>query len=77
MSTDERELVKAQAAARGLSVAAYVLTLVENDARSVSLCAHPETASVPGNNSTKAEGPRRLDEVPHAKAGRAVAAAAG
>lgn len=77
MSRSRREFVKELAHRRGMSVADYLLTLAENDARSVSLFGSGDAATLSGDNSTKAEGPRRVDEVPHAKAGHAVTAAAG
>jgi hypothetical protein len=82
MSPEERDFIKAKAAARSLSVAAYLLQRAHEDAcgsgdRSVSAFGPSPSATVGGDNSTTAEGPRRFDEVPHAKAGRAVTAAAG
>jgi hypothetical protein len=77
MSEPDRQFVKDMAHARGLSVAEYVLTLARNDSRSVSLFGRPGAATVSEDNSTTAEGPRRVDEVPHAKADLAVTAAVG
>lgn len=74
MSEPQRELLHAVAKSAGLSAVKYVLDLVAADARERRVECDP---AVLLGMFANAEGPRPMDETPHAEARRAVTAAAG